>query len=320
MTSIMDRIGEIGIVPVVKIENAGKAPGLGRALAAGGIPVAEITFRTTAAADAIRALAAEAPDILVGAGTVTSVQLAKSALEAGARFMVCPAWDEAVVDFCLERGVPVLPGVSGPDGVARGLAKGLTALKFFPAETSGGVGMLDALAGPFGSARFVPTGGIDSGNIGSYARRKQVLAVGGSWMVKADLIEAGDWAGIEKLCREAVMALHGFSFAHMGVNGTNAEGAAKDAASFASLFGLAAKEGNSSIFASESIELMKAPYLGEKGHIGIRCNDVERALARFRDLGIGKLADTEKADKGKIKSVYLDLSIGGFAIHLVRAS
>jgi 2-dehydro-3-deoxyphosphogluconate aldolase / (4S)-4-hydroxy-2-oxoglutarate aldolase len=327
MNELLGRIGEIGIVPVVKIEGAPgeaaiaeKAIGLGKALVAGGIPVAEVTFRTAAAPDAIRAMASGVPGLLVGAGTVTSVGLAESAIAAGAKFIVCPAWDDAVVDYCLGRGVPVLPGTSGPDSVARGLAKGLEAVKFFPAEASGGVAMLDALAGPFGSMRFVPTGGIDASNIGAYARRKQVLAVGGSWMVRGDLVEAGDWAGVEALCREAVLALHGFSFAHVGVNGSSAEGAAKDAAAFSSLFGMTPKDGASSIFMSDAIELLKAPYLGERGHIAIRCNDVERALARFRGMGISALADTERTDKGKIKSVYLDLALGGFAIHLLRAA
>lgn len=320
MNETLNRIGEIGIVPVVKMESAAMAAPLGKALVAGGIPVAEITFRTAAATDAIRAMSAEVPGLLVGAGTVTSKELAKSAVEAGAKFIVCPAWDDGVVDFCLGRGVPALPGVSGPDGVARGLAKGLDTVKFFPAEASGGVAMLDALAGPFASMRFVPTGGIDASNIGAYARRAQVLAIGGSWMVKSSLIEAEDWAGIERLCREAVIALHGFSFAHLGINRSGPEAAAKDAASFAALFGLVAKEGASSIFMSETIELLKAPYLGERGHIAMRCNDVERALAYLGAKGVKKLGDTVKPDKGRIKSVYLDLSIGGFAVHLLRAS
>jgi 2-dehydro-3-deoxyphosphogluconate aldolase / (4S)-4-hydroxy-2-oxoglutarate aldolase len=319
MNEALDRIGEIGIVPVVKIEDPGKAAMLGKALAAGGIPVAEITFRTAAAPEAIRAMRAAAPELLVGAGTVTSRELAASAVEAGARFVVCPAWDEGVVDYCLERGVPVLPGVSGPDGVARGLAKGLGALKFFPAEASGGVSMLDALAGPFASMRFVPTGGIDASNIGEYAKRAQVLAIGGSWMVKGELIEAEDWAGIQRLCEEAVLALHGFSFAHLGVNGSTPGSAVEDAASLSSLFGFVAKEGASSIFMSGMIELLKSRYLGERGHIAIRCNDVERALARFRGMGVGILPDTEHAEKGKLRTVYLDLSIGGFAVHLLRA-
>jgi 2-dehydro-3-deoxyphosphogluconate aldolase / (4S)-4-hydroxy-2-oxoglutarate aldolase len=319
MDKIMERIGELGIVPVVKIEDAAKAAGLGKALVAGGIPVAEVTFRTKAAAEAIRAMASASSELLVGAGTVTSKEIAAAAIDAGAAFVVCPAWDEGTIDFCLERGVPVLPGVSGPDGVERGLAKGLSILKFFPAEASGGVAMLDALAGPFNSMKFVPTGGIDAANIGEYAKRKQVLAVGGSWMVKSELVESGDWAGIEKLCREAVMALHGFSFAHLGMNGSGAEGAVKDAAAFASLFGLATREGSGSIFMSEVIELLKAPFRGEHGHIAIRCNSIERALPYLRSKGIGSVAETMKSDKGVIKSGYLDLSIGGFAIHLLRA-
>jgi len=319
MHEIMKRIGEVGIVPVIKLESADKAVPLGKALVAGGVPVAEVTFRTACAPESIAAMAARVPGLLVGAGTVTTAAQAKAALDAGARFVVCPAWDDAVVDFCLERGLPVLPGVSGPDGVARGAARGLEVLKFFPAEAAGGVPMLDALAGPFGNVRFVPTGGIDAANVGAYARRPQVHAIGGSWMVKADMVESGDWAGIERLCREAVLALHGFAFAHMGANGAEEAEARKASELFSSLFGFAAKEGNASIFASESIELAKKPYPGAKGHIGIRCNDVERAVARFRDLGIDALPDTAKSEKGKLKAIYLKLDIMGFAIHLLRA-
>lgn len=320
MDRVMERIAEIGIVPVITLDSADKAAALGRALVAGGLPVAEIAFRTSAAGEAIRAMSAGAPDVLVGAGTVTSVRLAEEALSAGARFIVCPAWDEGVVDFCLERGLPVLPGTSGPDGVARAMAKGLEAVKLFPAEVLGGCAMLDALAGPFGSMRFVPTGGIDASNVGEYARRRQVLATGGSWMARSDLIESGDWAGVERLCREAVFALHGFGLAHVGVNGASAESAAADAASLASLFGFVLKDGASSIFMSDSIELLKSAYLGEKGHIAIRCNDVERALARFRGMGIKTIAGTERLERGRIKSVYLERSIGGFAVHLLRAT
>ncbi len=318
MNEVLKRIGEIGIVPVIKLESADRAVPLARALAAGGIAAAEVTFRTQAAPDAIRSIVDALPEIMVGAGTVTSLAMAEAAAKAGARFIVSPGWDEAVVDFCLERGMPVLPGVSSPDGVMRGIAKGLEVLKFFPAEASGGIAMLDALAGPFAGMRFVPTGGIDASNIGAYARKASILAVGGSWMVKADLVEAGDWAAIERLAREAVFALHGFELAHLGMNEKDAESASRDAADLASLFGFAVKEGASSIFAAD-IEVLKSPYLGEKGHIAIRCNDVERALARFRGMGIGVTPGTEKADKGRLKTVYLDKPIGGFAFHLIRA-
>ncbi len=319
MDAIFERIGRIGLVPVIKLESAATAPGLGRALAAGGIPVAEVTFRSAAAPEAIRRLKDEVPELLVGAGTVLTTAQAAQALEAGASFVVSPSFNPAVVDWCLERSLPVLPGVTGPEGVELGLARGLEVLKFFPAEASGGLAMLDALAGPYAGMRFVPTGGIDAGNLQGYARRPQVLAVGGSWMAKPDLVEAEDWEGIERLAREAVLALHGFSFAHLGINGADDGEARKAAGLLSALFGFALKEGASSIFASEALELAKRAFPGEKGHIAVRCNDVERALARFEAMGVGSLPDTAKLEKGRVKAIYLDLSVGGFALRLLRA-
>ncbi|MDP2791656.1 MAG: bifunctional 4-hydroxy-2-oxoglutarate aldolase/2-dehydro-3-deoxy-phosphogluconate aldolase [Rectinemataceae bacterium] len=319
MNDILKTIGEIGLVPVVKLESASKAVGLGKALVAGGIPVAEVTFRTAAARDAIAAMSAEVPGLLVGAGTVTTVEQAQAALRAGAQFAVTPGFNAAVVDYCIEHDLPVLPGISGTEGIEKGIEKGLSVLKFFPAEPSGGVAMLDALAGPYANLRFVPTGGIDTANLASYARRPQVLAVGGSWMVRPDMIEAEDWISIERLCREAVMALHSFAFAHVGINSVDESAARKAVALFSGLFGFAAKEGASSIFPGDGIEVIKGSFLGAMGHLAIRCNDVERAVARFAGMGIAAKPETAKMEKGRIKAVYLDLEIGGFAVHLVRA-
>ena len=206
MDAILAKIGSIGLVPVIKLDSADKAPGLGRALVAGGLPVAEITFRTKAAADSIRALRAEVPGLLVGAGTVLNLAQARSALEAGASFIVSPGFDEAVVDFCLERGLPVLPGVTGPDGIMRGLAKGLEVLKFFPAEAAGGVKMLKSLAGPYAhtGVRFIPLGGVNAANMATYLALPGVAAIGGSWMVERNLIVARDWTQIGTLTREAL--------------------------------------------------------------------------------------------------------------------
>lgn len=317
MDEISRRIGEIGIVPVVKLEDSAAALPLGQALIAGGIPVAEVTFRTAAALDSIRALSQGLPGLLVGAGTVVKADQAKAAIEAGAKFIVCPAWVDEVVELCLQKGIAVLPGVSGPDGVARGAARGLEILKFFPAEASGGLAMLDALAGPFAGIKFVPTGGIDASNVGAWAKKPTVHAVGGSWMVRPEAIASGDWSGIEKTCKEAVLALHGFSFGHMGINNADEATGAQAARLFAELFGFPLKEGSGSFFASDSIEVMKKPFLGARGHIGIRCNNAERAVARFRDLGIGVKAETEKLEKGRLKTIYLDLEIAGFAIHII---
>jgi 2-dehydro-3-deoxyphosphogluconate aldolase/(4S)-4-hydroxy-2-oxoglutarate aldolase len=319
MDSVLRRMGEVGLVPVIRLESERTAVDLGRTLIRGGIPVAEVTFRSAAAPSAIRAMAAEVPDLLVGAGTVLTVAQAEQALAAGARFIVSPCYPEPVVDFCLGQGIPVLPAVNHPDGVARGLAQGLEALKFFPAGASGGLGMLDALAGPFGAMRFVPTGGINAANLGEYARRPQVLAVGGSWMVPPALVDAGDWPAVERLCRDAVQALHGFSFAHLGINAGDEETCRSVAGALTGLFGLPAREGNSSIFAGDRIEVTRRPGPGERGHIAIRCNQVERAVAHFAAAGVTARRDTARSAKGRCTSIYLDLEIGGFALHLLQA-
>jgi len=317
MDPLLKRVGEIGLVPVIRLDSAAKAVGLGRALVRGGIPVAEVTFRTAAAEDSIRAMAEELPDLLVGAGTVLSADQAALAIGAGAKFIVSPCFVDGVVAYCKERGVPVLPGVVNPDGVAKGLARGLEALKFFPAGAAGGTAMLDALAAPFGSVKFVPTGGIDAGNLAGYARRASVLAVGGSWMVRPELVEAENWPAVEQLCREAVAALHGFSFGHLGINAADEAGCRSLAGAFETLFHFAPKEGGS-IFAGDRIEVLKTPGAGEKGHVAIRCNQVERAVAYLAGCGIGTRAGSARAEGGLLRSVFLDLELGGFAIHLLK--
>jgi len=183
MTDIFKRIFEVGLVPVIKIDDAAQAVALGKALLAGGIPIAEVTFRTNAAEAAIRALSTELPDLIVGAGTVINRGLAEKAIAAGARFIVSPGFNPSTVDYCLERNIPILPGANTPTLIETALEKGLDTFKFFPAEASGGMTMINALAGPFANVKFVPTGGIDTANLASYAKSDAVLAIGGSWMV-----------------------------------------------------------------------------------------------------------------------------------------
>jgi len=318
MESILNELEGIGIVPVIKIEDASLAVPLARSLAAGGIPCAEVTFRTAAAEESIRRIAAEVPSVLLGAGTVINESLARKAIAAGARFVVAPGFNPAVVDACLEAGVPVFPGVNNPSGVEAALEKGLSCLKFFPAEASGGVAMLDALAGPFPSVSFLPTGGIGPDNLADYARRQNVLAVGGTWMVKPDAVEAGRWDEISALCREARRAMQGFRVAHVGINSPD-EGAATDAAALFSIFSSPAKPGASSIFCGQAIEVMKSPFRGTHGHLAVECLNVERALAYLAPLGFKPVPETAKTGKGRITVVYLDREIAGFAVHLVRA-
>lgn len=201
---VLETIGKLGVVPVVAIERAEDAPNLGKALLAGGLPCAEITFRTAAAADAIKLMAAECPDVLVGAGTVLTVEQAQAAAAAGAKFVVTPGFDEAVVDWCLANDMPVTPGVLTPTEINMALNKGLTVLKFFPAEAGGGVKTLKAIAGPYGGISFIPTGGINADNLRDYLALKSVYACGGSWMVAKQLISGGEFEKITQLASEAV--------------------------------------------------------------------------------------------------------------------
>ncbi|MBX3056287.1 MAG: bifunctional 4-hydroxy-2-oxoglutarate aldolase/2-dehydro-3-deoxy-phosphogluconate aldolase [Anaerolineae bacterium] len=204
MEGVLAQIGEMGLVPVVVMDDADDAPALGQALLAGGLPCAEITFRTAVAADAIRLLTAECPEILVGAGTVLTVAQAETAVAAGARFIVTPGFDAAVVDWCLAQNVPVTPGVMTPTEINMARNKGLSLLKFFPAEAAGGVKALQAIGGPYRGVKFMPTGGITAVNLPDYLRLPMVHACGGSWMVAPALIKGGEFGQITRLTAEAM--------------------------------------------------------------------------------------------------------------------
>ena len=208
MSQILERLGELALVPVVKIENADHAAKLGRALLDGGLPCVEITFRTEAAEDAIKSITATLPEIITGAGTVLTVDQAKAAVEAGAQFIVAPGFNPRVVDWCLEHDVPVTPGVVTPTEIEMALSKGLNILKFFPAQATGGIAMLEAIAAPYSGVKFIPTGGISPTNLAEYLALRMVHACGGSWMVKADLITAGHFSEIARLTKEAVAIVH----------------------------------------------------------------------------------------------------------------
>ena len=206
-SAVLERIRRLRIVPVIVIDDAAHASALAGALAAGGLPVAEITFRTSAAAEAIRRIAGENPDVLAGAGTVLTPQQAREAVDAGAKFIVSPGFGPRVVEWCLEHGVPVFPGVCTPSEVETALARGLSTLKFFPAEQAGGVPFLKAIGAPYGMVQFIPTGGVNATNLGSYLALKNVVACGGSWMAPAEWIRAGDFARIREETKKAVAAV-----------------------------------------------------------------------------------------------------------------
>jgi 2-dehydro-3-deoxyphosphogluconate aldolase / (4S)-4-hydroxy-2-oxoglutarate aldolase len=203
MHDVLKKIGSLKLVPVIKIDDAADAVPLGSALLEGGLPVAEVTFRTSAAEAAIRAMTRSLPGLLVGAGTVLKIEQIERAVDAGAKFIVSPGFNPKVVGYCVDHGIPVTPGINNPTGIEMGLEMGLEVLKFFPAEASGGLALLKAMAAPYGEISFIPTGGIDASNLKTYLGFNRVLACGGSWMVKSDLIASGDFAAIAKLCADA---------------------------------------------------------------------------------------------------------------------
>lgn len=320
MNEVLEKLSKIGIVPVVKIDRVEDAVPLAKALCAGGLPCAEVTFRTDAAAGAIKAMTENFPDMCVGAGTVLNAAQVDAAIEAGSQFIVSPGLNPKTVKYCMEKGVPITPGTSSPSDIEQAIELGLDVVKFFPAEQSGGLAKIKAMAAPYVNMKFMPTGGINAKNLTSYLDFNKIIACGGSWMVPGDLINGGEWDKIEQLTREAVQTMLGFELAHVGVNAENAEEAQKAANRFAFIFGMPAKAGNSSIFAGKALEVMKTPYLGKNGHIAIATNYIVRAVNYLENvLGVEFDPATEKRDdKGNLKAVYLKEEIGGFAVHLVQ--
>lgn len=195
---------KFGVIPVVVIDEIKDAVPLADALIEGGLPCAEITFRTDAAEESIRLMSAKYPDMLIGAGTVLTIEQVNRAVKAGAKFIVSPGFDPQIVDYCIEKNIPILPGCITPSEVAQAAIRGLKVVKFFPAGQFGGVKTIKALAAPYTMMSFMPTGGINIKNLKEYLEYEKILCCGGSWMVKGDLIKNGEFAKIREMTKEAV--------------------------------------------------------------------------------------------------------------------
>jgi 2-dehydro-3-deoxyphosphogluconate aldolase/(4S)-4-hydroxy-2-oxoglutarate aldolase len=203
MNAVLEQFGKIGIIPVVVLDDAKDAEPLGQALMEGGLPCAEVTFRTAAAEESIRIMAEKFPNMLVGAGTVLTTDQVDRAVAAGAKFIVSPGINPKVVDYCVKKNIPITPGTCNPSNVETALEFGLDVVKFFPAEPAGGLKYIKAIAAPYVGMKFMPTGGINAENVKDYLKYDRILACGGSWMVKGDLIKAGDFNKIRELTAEA---------------------------------------------------------------------------------------------------------------------
>ena len=318
MNDILEKIKKIGIVPVVVLNDSKDAAPLAKALCDGGLPCAEVTFRTDSAEESIRIMTEKYPEMLIGAGTVLNTEQVDRAIRAGAKFIVSPGFNPTVVQYCLDKQIPITPGAVIASDIEKALALGLDVIKFFPAEAAGGLSMIKSLAAPYTTIKFMPTGGISPDNINDYLSFDRVIACGGSWMVNPSLIKAGNFDEITRLTKEAMMTMLGFELGHIGVNCENETEANNTATFFDEVFGFTKKAGSSSIFAGTILEAMTQPFLGKNGHIAIRTNNLIRAKSYLESQGIEFDDNTAKYKDDKMIALYLKTEISGFAVHLLQ--
>ncbi|MCI9163035.1 MAG: bifunctional 4-hydroxy-2-oxoglutarate aldolase/2-dehydro-3-deoxy-phosphogluconate aldolase [Lachnospiraceae bacterium] len=315
---VLKRIENYGVIPVVKIEKPEQALPLAKALCEGELEAAEITFRTDCAEEAIAAIRREYPGMLLGAGTVTTVEQAKAAVKAGADFIVSPCFVEEVVKYCVENGICVMPGCGTATEVQMAVSCGLKAVKFFPAEAAGGIAYINSLASVFKGVKFMPTGGVKPSNMRDYLMNPNVIACGGTWIVPSALLNAGEYEEIRKLARDAVFGVLNFSFAHVGINVDKVRAGYEAIFRLADTFDLILGNTRSSSYVGHEVEITKQPFKvrTEHGHLGYFTDNLERAIFYLEKKGIEFNYDSVKPWKDKPYVIYLKEDLAGFAIHI----
>ena len=304
-------IYELGIIPVVAIDDADKAVPLAKALSEGGLPAAEITFRTAAAEESIRRIVAECPDVLVGAGTVLTKEQADRAVAAGAKFIVTPGFNPEMIAYIKSLGIPMMPGAATPGEMEQAMSMGLTNIKFFPAEANGGVNKLKALAGPYQAAKWMPTGGVNAKNLNDYLSFDRIIACGGTWLATGADIAEGNWEGITKKCKEAVKTMLGFELRKVCIYGDSAN-AEKNAKFVASLFGFDCTETECGVQAG--CVCFGKEESDAKGCIVINTLNGNRAMAYLKRMGAEIDPDIWYDKKGNVSCFGLKDTVAGFEI------
>lgn len=317
MSDIFERIGEYGIVPLVTLDDPNDAVPLARALVEGGIPIAEVTFRTAAGGESIKRMAKEVPEIIVGSGTVHTVNQAKETVDNGGKFVITPGFNAKVVEWCVNNNVPVCPGTVVPSDIEEAMNYGLKVVKFFPAEAYGGVNTIKNLAAPFSGIKFVPTGGVGLHNLRDYLDLPNVAAVGGSFVPPAKMVKEKDWEGIVKTCKEINNKVFDFTVGHVGINANTADNATKVTDRIAELFESDKRETPIAFFSGNLVEVMKVPFVGTHGHICVDTCDLKRAMAMLERKGVEFDEENRFFDaKGNLVTAYMKEEIGGFAFHI----
>ena len=315
LTDALKQVEEIGLLPIVNVDDPSKAVPTAQALIDGGIRVVETTFRGPAALDSLKNIRKAFPDLLIAAGTVVRTEQVDAAIDAGADFIVSPGLNPKTVEYCQRKNIAILPGATTATELELGTSLGLSIFKFFPADVAGGLGAIKALGGPFGGVRFVPTGGINFNNMKEYAESAAVVALGGSFFAPNSAVDAGDWTGIAANAKRAVDLSLGLTMGHLGINCESADEARTTAKWFDETFGFAPREIAASFFSASAVESMKKPSYGAKGHIGIATNSMTRAIYHLQRRGV-KFRDFKYGADGAMIAAYLTEEIGGFAAHL----
>ena len=319
MNPVLQRVYEIGIIPVIAFNDVDEAIPLCKALMDGGLPAAEVTFRTACAEECIRKIHEELPDMLLGAGTVLTNDQADRAMAAGASFVVAPGYDPNVTQHVIDKGGLMMPGTCSAGEMQQAMNQGCEAIKFFPAEANGGVDMIKNIGAALKTAKWMCTGGVNAKNVNTYLANPQIIAVGGTWMCKSDKIKAGAWEDITAACKEAVDVMLGLELGHIGINCADDAEALKTAELLGGLLSKAVAPGNSSIFVgNKEFEIMKKPGRGTHGHIAIKCNSIDRAVYHLGQRGVKFDMDSMVNKNGKNIAIYLADEVAGFAIHLVQ--
>ncbi len=316
---IMNRIHECGILPVIAVNRAEQALPLAQACVETGLDALEITFRTECAPEALRLIREKYPEMLLGAGTVLTTQQAEEAIGIGVDFLVTPGFNPEVVRYAVEKGFPIVPGISTASEIEQAMGLGLETVKFFPAEQSGGVGALKAFAGPYKKLSFVPTGGMTFDNFTAYTALDNVAAIGGSFMISKKHIADMDVEAMKQDIRSVVDRLLNLHLTHIGINCGDEKEALEIAGLLETFLGMTYKVGNSSIFSGKKeFELMKKPGRGDKGHIAIAVSDIDRGMHYLKKRGVEFEEESLVVKDGKKTAVYFAKQIGGFAFHLMK--
>lgn len=319
MKEVLKHLKDVGILPILTLEEPLDAIPIGQALFDGGIPNVVITYRSGNGAECINLISKAIPDMMVGAGTVFTEEQVDSAIEAGAKFITCPSINPHIVEYCQNKGIPILPGVSTPSDIETALTLGLDHVEYFPAVANGGLTGIQALTIAYPHVHFLANGGLDESHIVEYLSDPRVFAIGGSWLVHPEWVKDKDYERIEQAAKQSIQIMLDFQIDHVGVNFPKEDTAIYAAEEFAELLGRDVLEAETGFFAGPSFEAMKPGGKGVIGHMAFSTNSVERAMAylEHRSITFDKESATYDAN-GYIRKIYLEREIGGMAIQIVR--